>query len=345
MNCTHRSGTVNSLVLGLLSLCVLLGPVGAQEPANTVSLENKSGQIALVKLVGPTSATTEIPGGEARTVHVNRGEYYVLVRYGDDSRSYRFSKGDPFTVDETPTQASATTIVLQEIAGGNYSTRASTQVEFESASGGSSSPNIATAPATVNIRTYPFAPGSTELRADKKGFIIEGGDFPDELLGAELGPSFRSRGLSLSNDFKATQKNEPTEYKVAVDDQGFDPPRIYMLADRGLVTLTLSNRGTVAHRAAGPAFGSRSTIVLSGDDITLPPPVKAFPTVVVTAGSMINIADDKVYSGFYVQLNPGGVVHLTFDGPSRNGWTAVEFHCDLRGHEGEKLSLTGTVAR
>ncbi len=115
----------------LISLGAVVPSVNAQNLPNTITLDNQSGDFALVKLVGPTGLVIEVPSGEHRTVRVAAGDYYLLVRYGTNPGGYRYTKGDPFTVRQTPTQYSATTITLHKVVGGNYPTHSTSQAEFE----------------------------------------------------------------------------------------------------------------------------------------------------------------------------------------------------------------------
>ena len=101
--------------LGLIPLSMY-----ASDNPNTITFENRSGECTLVKLMGPTGQTVEVPHGESRTVNVAAGEYYLLVRYGSKPGTYAYTKGDAFTVTQTKTQYSVITITLHKVVGGNY---------------------------------------------------------------------------------------------------------------------------------------------------------------------------------------------------------------------------------
>jgi hypothetical protein len=103
----------------------------AENYLNTVTFDNQSGEYGVVKLVGPTAKTVDIPHGQKRTVNVAAGEYYILVRYGSKPERYSYSKGDPFTVHQTATQYSCITITLHPVVNGNYRTRSSSREEFD----------------------------------------------------------------------------------------------------------------------------------------------------------------------------------------------------------------------
>ena len=107
--------------------------VHSQEQPNTVTFINQSGEPALVKLIGPTSLLVEVPNGTSRTVNVAAGEYYELVRYGSQPSHYRYSKGKTFTVEQTATQYSVTSITLHKVVGGNYPTHPISEKEFDDA--------------------------------------------------------------------------------------------------------------------------------------------------------------------------------------------------------------------
>ncbi|HLC18327.1 MAG TPA: ankyrin repeat domain-containing protein, partial [Thermodesulfobacteriota bacterium] len=86
-----------------------------------------------MKLIGPTAKSVEVPVGESRTVNAAAGEYYILVRYGNNPKAYRYAKGDPFIVTQTATEYSATSITLHKVIGGNYPTRPASSKEFDDA--------------------------------------------------------------------------------------------------------------------------------------------------------------------------------------------------------------------
>ena len=102
-----------AILFVILSVGVNLPSIYAQDNPNTVTFNNQSGESALVKIIGSTGQTVEVPNGKSQTVNVGAGEYYILVRYGSKPDQYRCSKGDPFTVTQTATQYSAITITLQ----------------------------------------------------------------------------------------------------------------------------------------------------------------------------------------------------------------------------------------
>jgi len=114
-----------------------LGPlcVEASDNPNTITFYNPFGEWTLVKLLGPTGQTVEVPHGESRTIKVAAGEYYLLVRYGSKPEIYTYAKGEPFTVTQTETQYSVITITLHKVAGDNYSAHPISSEGFDNAAG------------------------------------------------------------------------------------------------------------------------------------------------------------------------------------------------------------------
>jgi hypothetical protein len=105
---------------------VALGAYGR----STLTLDNQSGEDALVRLAGgPTSGDVDVPAGASRTVSIKGGTYRLLVRYGKPG-GYRFTRGDAFTVSEDSGSWEEVTITLHTVRNGNYGSRPSTEVEF-----------------------------------------------------------------------------------------------------------------------------------------------------------------------------------------------------------------------
>ena len=106
-----------------VTICPFSTCVYAQDHLNTITFDNKSGQPALVKLVGPTSKAINVPKVQSQTVNVAAGDYFILVRYGTDPDKYTYTRGDNFVIPQSATQYSSITITLHKIIGGNYSSR------------------------------------------------------------------------------------------------------------------------------------------------------------------------------------------------------------------------------
>jgi hypothetical protein len=113
-------------------LAFLKGTAGhAQIPSATITFDNRSGEPALVKLVGPSKRRTEVPNAKTSTINVAGGQYYILTRYGSSPKGYTYAKGDPFQVTQTPTQHSVITITLHPVVNGNYATHPVSADEFD----------------------------------------------------------------------------------------------------------------------------------------------------------------------------------------------------------------------
>ena len=97
----------------------------------TITFDNQSGQLALVKVVGPSSRQVSVPNNQRRTVKVVGGSYYILTRYGSKKEDYTYSKGDRFNVTQTRTRYSIITITLHKVVDGNYSSEPIDAEEFE----------------------------------------------------------------------------------------------------------------------------------------------------------------------------------------------------------------------
>jgi hypothetical protein len=122
----------NLMKSAALSAVLALALTGAAiaQTAPMVTLENQSGEAALVKLVGPVPRVVSVPQGTNRTVEVLGGRYYLLVRYGT-SGHYHYTKGDPFYVTQTATEVSEISITLHKIIGGNYHSHPIGASDFE----------------------------------------------------------------------------------------------------------------------------------------------------------------------------------------------------------------------
>lgn len=118
-------------LVALASLLLTIPVVHAQTPRATITFDNQSGQTALVKVIGPTRRTTQVPNSAKRTVTVLGGQYHILTRYGSKPDDYTYSKGDSFHVTQTARQHSVITITLHKVVGGNYGSKKIPASEFE----------------------------------------------------------------------------------------------------------------------------------------------------------------------------------------------------------------------
>lgn len=112
-----------------LLAAALLIPLAIQA-ASTVTFDNKSGEPALVKLIGPTASSVSVENSKKESVSVTPGHYFIKVRYGVPA-AYYYSKGDEFDVTETATSASDISITLHKVVAGNYGSKTITQGEFD----------------------------------------------------------------------------------------------------------------------------------------------------------------------------------------------------------------------
>jgi hypothetical protein len=112
---------------------LLLGAAScyAQSHQAEITFDNKSGQPALVKLIGPTRHSVQVPDGQERMVRAIGGQYYILTRYGSDPDHYAYAKGDPFTAMQTRTQYSIIRITLHQVVNGNYHTSPINASDFD----------------------------------------------------------------------------------------------------------------------------------------------------------------------------------------------------------------------
>ena len=101
--------------------------------SSVVTLDNQSGQPALVRLVGPTRAEVLVPAGGRNSVRrVAGGHYTIYARYGVPG-NYRHTRGDSFDVRDGGLGYSRVTITLHTIPAGNYAMHGSSVSEFSAA--------------------------------------------------------------------------------------------------------------------------------------------------------------------------------------------------------------------
>ena len=117
-----------ALVL-LLIVAVQFPVVCLASERNSLTLINHSGSNALVKLVGPSRRTVDIPNGSSKTVNIAGGNYKIYVRYGMTGH-YRFTRGEAFSIDETAFSYTRASLTLHGVANGNYRTEGSSENEF-----------------------------------------------------------------------------------------------------------------------------------------------------------------------------------------------------------------------
>jgi len=95
-----------------------------------ITFDNKSGQHALVRLVGPTRGEANVSNGARNSIRsVAGGTYRIRVRYGT-SGNYDYTEGDAFQVESSSRGHSVITITLHPVVGGTYGTSPSSASAF-----------------------------------------------------------------------------------------------------------------------------------------------------------------------------------------------------------------------
>lgn len=140
-------------VFHVVSFAVMFAGASVALAQNKVIFDNKSGEPALVRLIGPTATEIEVPSGTQRGVDVSKGQYGIKVRYGSAGH-FRYTKGEQFDVAETATSHSETTITLHKVLAGNYETHAISKDEFLAAKQ-HTSPTVVVQGAAVGTPTTP----------------------------------------------------------------------------------------------------------------------------------------------------------------------------------------------
>ena len=124
----HRRSMLT--VLAALAAATLAPLLASERPS--ITFQNRSGDDAVVRLAGPTSALVTVVDSTSRTVDIAGGTYRMYVRYGSPGK-YRYTKGKSFTVYEGSEGVDRITITLHKVVGGNYSTSPSSAAEFGAA--------------------------------------------------------------------------------------------------------------------------------------------------------------------------------------------------------------------
>ncbi len=118
------------IIMALFVSCTFIYQRNLQ---NTITFQNQSGEPALVKIIGPGSKTIDIRDQSSRTVKVEAGKYYILVRYGNKPDEYSYARGDTLVVSDTTKQPATMNITLHKALGGGYPTHPILPEEFEKA--------------------------------------------------------------------------------------------------------------------------------------------------------------------------------------------------------------------
>ena len=109
----------------VLLLSISIGAAGRA----TLTLENASGDDALVRVSGPTTGYVEVPNSSSRTINVAGGTYRLFVRYGRPGK-YSYTRGEPFTIVDNGPEWEEVTVTLHKVPNGNYRTSPSDEKEF-----------------------------------------------------------------------------------------------------------------------------------------------------------------------------------------------------------------------
>ena len=113
----------------VLPLLIGFACVTSSFAQNKVFFDNKSGEPALVKLVGPTTAEVKVPNGAKVGTDAAAGHYIIKIRYGTPSQ-YHYTKGEEFEVKQTATTRSRITITLHAVVSGNYDSHPISEKDF-----------------------------------------------------------------------------------------------------------------------------------------------------------------------------------------------------------------------
>jgi tetratricopeptide (TPR) repeat protein len=101
--------------------------------SSIITFDNRSGDPALVRLVGPTQGEVFVPNGSQGSIHhVAAGSYVIYVRYGNHG-GYRYSQGERFDVTGSGRTFSNVSITLHTVESGNYAYRDVSEDEFNQA--------------------------------------------------------------------------------------------------------------------------------------------------------------------------------------------------------------------
>jgi len=124
---------VGVCMVGLTCSAWMAGTAVAKKPPHTITIENQSGQIAEIKVIGPSREFIKVPLDQKRTVHVTQGTYHLLVRYGFSPKEYVYTKSNPFLVSEKEGKFSRITFTLHRIVTPSPGAQRVSGDEFESA--------------------------------------------------------------------------------------------------------------------------------------------------------------------------------------------------------------------
>ena len=122
--------TLTTLCLAALFVIILAITVQAGSEINGLTFMNRSGDLALVKLVGPSRRVVQVPDGQDRRVQIASGTYCIYVRYGEEGH-YSYTKGESFVIREVAGGYIEARLTLHGVVNGNYAVEGSSRQEFE----------------------------------------------------------------------------------------------------------------------------------------------------------------------------------------------------------------------
>jgi hypothetical protein len=228
------------VMVATLVLLRSITPAATAQPGheNAITFDNRSGNLATVKLVGPSNQTIEVPSNGVRTINVPAGEYHILVRYGISPGPFSYTRGDTFVVRETAATVSVTTITLHQVIGGNYGTRRTSPDEFDSANASTSSSGTkgrttasgsATSPSLANAVKANFTGAWGIDSSQSTSIIVRGKSAPAGPPRIELYPEIiehKDPVFNTTNDVPDPKRRtvsstttDGREYRQKVSDQ------------------------------------------------------------------------------------------------------------------------------
>ena len=163
---------------------------------NIISFDNKSGEPAMVKVVGPTTASLQVPNEAMESVSVLPGRYRIKVRYGSEGK-FRYALGEEFQVAGSPMTTSVVTITLHAVPNGNYHAQPTTAYVFD---------KDATPVATQEARVTAAAPPTVPRALDS--VVLQSRSEEYRVVRMLLDPAGKTRGeaLKLGLGEEATRK-------------------------------------------------------------------------------------------------------------------------------------------
>ena len=128
-------------VLVRLALCVALISCAGQRSLalsaagmHSLTIRNGTGEFALVRIKtasGQTRGELAIEAGGSGSLSLDSGQYFEVVRFGRSPDSFRYAKGEGFTLSAPSGGYVQATLTLHGVVDGNYVTQAASRRDFE----------------------------------------------------------------------------------------------------------------------------------------------------------------------------------------------------------------------